>query len=207
METELAKTRGTLPGPITYVVLAVWVGVVVTAIFDGVFGGEGLGRLALPAAVFVPVAAVVVAYLASARFRSYLLDLDRMLVLAVQMWRVIGIAFLFALAFGQLPAGFAVPAGVGDIATGLAAVGVVMALSRGRLTRRRFYAFTALGVTDFLVAFAVGLPLAPPGLVTWPLALYPAFMVPLFLILHLISVLQSMQITPSQKRSNHVVSR
>jgi hypothetical protein len=144
----------------------------------------------VPAYEVLPVAAVATAYRALPRFRSYLLGLDLRLVLMAQLWRVIGITFLFALAFGQLPAGFAVPAGVGDIATGIAALAVVLALGNGTLTRRRLYAFTALGVGDFVVAAAAGLSLEPAALTTWPLAIFPTIMVPFFAILHLVAVLQ-----------------
>jgi hypothetical protein len=183
--------RGTLPGAVTYIVLAIWAGAVLTAIVAGVFAGGGASRLALPAAVAIPIAAVAIGYLAWPRFRSYLLTLDLRLVLTAQLWRVVGIAFLFALAFDQLPAGFAVPAGVGDLATGIAALAVVLALANGSLTRGRLYAFTALGVGDFLVAFATGLPLEPPALSAWPLAIFPTLMVPFFAVLHLVAVLQS----------------
>ena len=114
-------------------------------------------------------------------------------MLTAQLWRVIGIAFLFALAFDQLPAGFAVPAGVGDLATGIAALAVVLSLGNGSLTRGRLYAFTALGVGDFLVANATGLSLEPSALTAWPLAIFPTIMIPFFAVLHLVAVLQSRQ--------------
>lgn len=183
--------RGTLPGPATYLVLAIWSGVVMTAIVAGVFAGGGASRLLLPASQAIPIAAVAIGYRAWPRFRNYLLGLDLRLVLAAQLWRVIGIAFLFALAFDQLPAGFAVPAGIGDLATGIAALAVVVSLGNAGLTRGRLYAFTALGVADFLVADATGLALQPPTLTAWPLAIFPTLMVPVFAVLHLVAVLQS----------------
>jgi hypothetical protein len=183
--------HGVLPGAATYLVLAIWSAVVVAAIVAGAFAGGGASQLLLPASQATPIAAVAIAYRASPRCRSYLLSLDLRLVLAAQLWRVIGVAFLFALAFGQLPAGFAVPAGVGDIATGIAALAVVLALGNDSLTRGRLYAFTALGVVDFLVADATGLSLEPPTLGVWPLAIFPTAMVPFFAVLHLVAVLQS----------------
>jgi hypothetical protein len=183
--------RGSLPGPATYLVLAGWAGLVTAAIVAGVFAGDGASRVLLPAAQAIPLAAVAVLYRAWPRFRNYLLALDLRLVLAAQLWRVIGVAFLFALAFGQLPAGFAVPAGIGDLATGIAALAVVLSLGNRSLTRRRLYAFTALGVTDFLVANATGLTLEPPALTVWPLAIFPTLMIPFFAVLHLVAVLQS----------------
>jgi hypothetical protein len=193
--TTRAPTRhqlgGTLPGAITYLVLAIWSGVVISAIADGVFAGGGASRLLLPASQAIPIAAAAILYRAWPRFRNYLLTLDLRLVLAAQLWRVVGIAFLFALAFGQLPAGFAVPAGIGDLATGIAALAVVLSLGNGSLTRGRLYAFTALGVGDFLVADAIGLSLAPSTLTVWPLAIFPTLMIPFFAVLHLVAVLQS----------------
>jgi hypothetical protein len=183
--------RSTLPGAATFAVLAIWSGLVTAGIIAGVFAGDGVSRLALPAAVTMPIAAVAVGYRVSPRLKDYLLRLDLRLLLAAQLWRVIGIAFLFALAYGQLPAGFAVPAAVGDLATGIAALAVVLALGNGSLTRGRLYAFTALGVADFLVANATGLALEPPALTAWPLAIYPTIMVPFFAVLHLVAVLQS----------------
>jgi hypothetical protein len=193
--TTPAPTRhrlpGTLPGAATYLILAIWSGLVTAAIIADVFAGDGASRLALPAAVTTPIAAVAIGYRASPRLRSYLLRLDLRLLLAAQLWRVIGIAFLFTLAYDQVPAGFAVPAAVGDLATGTAAMAVVLALGNGSLTRGRLYAFTALGVADFLVATATGLALEPPALTAWPLAIFPAIMVPFFAVLHLVAVLQS----------------
>ena len=182
---------GTLPGAATYVVLAIWSGLVTAGIIADAFAGDGASRLALPAAVTMPIAAVAIGYRASPWFRNYLLGLDLRLLLTAQLWRVIGIAFLVALAYGQVPAGFAVPAAVGDLATGIAAMAVVLALGNGSLTRGRLYAFTALGVADFLVANATGLTLEPPALTAWPLAIFPTLMIPFFAVLHLVAVLQS----------------
>jgi hypothetical protein len=181
----------TLPGAATYMVLAIWAAAVTTAIFAEVFAGDGASRLLLPAAQAIPIAAAAIGYRVSPRFRNYLLTLDLRLVLTAQLWRVIGIAFLFALAFGQLPVGFAVPAGIGDLATGIAALAVVLSLGSGSLTRGRLYAFTALGTADFLVANATGLALEPSALTAWPLAIFPTLMIPFFAVLHLIAVLQS----------------
>ncbi len=175
----------------TYVVLAIRLGLVTAGIVADVFAGDGPSRLALPAAVTMPIAAVAIGYRASPRFRNSLLRLVLRLLLAAQLWRVIGIAFLFAMAYGQVPAGFAVPAGVGDLATGIAAMAVVLALGNGSLTRGRLYAFTALGVADLLLANATGLALEPPALTVWPLAIFPTIVVPFFAVLHLAAVFQS----------------
>jgi hypothetical protein len=146
---------GTLPGAATYLVLAIWSGLVTAAVVAGVFAGDGASRLALPAAVVIPIAAVAIGYRASPRLRNYLLRLDLRLLLAAQLWRVIGFAFLVTLAYDQLPAGFAVPAAVGDLATGIAAFAVVLALEPPALTTWPMAIFPTIMVPFFAVLHLV----------------------------------------------------
>ncbi len=179
------------PGIVTYAVLAAWLAAVSIAIAAGVYEDGGNPPVALIATVGGPILAFAAAYRLSDRFRAYVLDLDLRLVLAAQLWRVVGAAFLFVMAAGGLDAEFAVPAGVGDIATGAAALAVTASLWNGTLTRAGLYTFTALGVGDFLVAIVTGLATRPEALDLWPLIAFPTMAVPLFFILHLIAVLQS----------------
>jgi hypothetical protein len=53
--------------------------------------------------------------------RTYVEAQDLALLTALQGWRVIGSIFLVLWAYGQLPAVFALPAGLGDVAVGLVA--------------------------------------------------------------------------------------
>jgi hypothetical protein len=182
-----------VPGAGVYLVLAGWLGLVSIAIAAGLFEDAGDPPFALVAAVAGPVVAFSIAYAASPRLKRLVRSLDLRLVLAAQLWRVVGAAFLFALAFDRLPADFAVPAGVGDIATGVAALAVVLSLVRGTLTRRRLYAFTALGIGDFVVAILTGLAFRPVEMDLWPLILFPTVAVPLFATLHIVSLIQARQ--------------
>jgi len=113
--------------------------------------------------------------------------------------RVVGVIFLIALALGELPPAFALPAGLGDIAIGLAAPWVARGLRDGNGTRRAIW-FNVLGLVDFVVAFAVGF-LGGPGhlqvlhltpttqqISTLPLVLIPTAVVPLLFTLHVISL-------------------
>lgn len=113
--------------------------------------------------------------------------------------RVGGLIFLIALALGELPAAFALPAGLGDIAIGLAAPWVARGLRDGNGTRRAFW-FNVAGLVDFAVAFSIGF-LGGPGrtqllhltptteqISVLPLVLIPTAGVPLLLALHVISL-------------------
>ena len=108
-----------------------------------------------------------------------------------------GVAFLLTMALGHLPALFALPAGLGDIATGIAAPLVARRLARGTGRRAALW-LNAFGMTDLVVALTLGaltayqlLNVTPSGapMSELPLALIPTAAVPLLFALHITSVL------------------
>jgi hypothetical protein len=113
--------------------------------------------------------------------------------------RLAGGAFVMAMALGQLPAVFAIPAGLGDMAVGVA----VIAIARARVVSpRRLVWFNILGLLDLVVAVSLG-ALAAPGplqliqveptslaVALLPLVLIPVTAVPLCIALHLVSLSQ-----------------
>jgi hypothetical protein len=113
--------------------------------------------------------------------------------------RVVGVTFLLVMAQGHLPAVFALPAGLGDIAAGLAAPLVARRLAHGG-GRTRAVWFNLFGILDLVVALSIGFlaglgpwrPLAvtpsTEPLSLLPLALVPTVAVPLSLALHLVSL-------------------
>lgn len=121
--------------------------------------------------------------------------LDPALLTSLQAWRVLGMSFLFLWAFGVLPAAFALPAGLGDAAIGLAAP-FVAARVRGRRVGRAYVAFHLLGLADFVLAFACGnyatMTLMPSGevfpMLFWPLVIVPAAFVPAFTVAHMMAL-------------------
>jgi len=110
--------------------------------------------------------------------------------------RVAGVTFLLYLALGRLPAVFALPAGLGDIAAGIAAPLVARKLARGPGRRAALW-FNGFGLTDLVVALTLGaltgfrlvnvIPSSAP-ITELPLALIPTATVPLFFALHLTSL-------------------
>jgi hypothetical protein len=108
-----------------------------------------------------------------------------------------GVAFLIYLALGHLPALFALPAGLGDIATSLATPLAVRRLAQGTGRRSALW-FNAFGLTDLVTAMTLG-ALTAFGLVhvtptsaailQLPLALIPTVGVPLLFALHIRSVM------------------
>lgn len=112
--------------------------------------------------------------------------------------RVAGMAFVIVTALGHLPAVFALPAGLGDLAVGLSAPWVARGLARGT-GRLRAVWFNVMGIVDLVVALTLGFlsglgpdrlhvtpSSAPVALL--PLALIPTTAVPLAVALHIISL-------------------
>ena len=111
-------------------------------------------------------------------------------------FRVAGVAFLLTMALGHLPALFALPAGLGDIAAGIAAPRLARRVAQGTGRRAALW-FNAFGMTDLVVALTLGaltgfqlLNVTPSGepIGELPLALIPTAVVPLLLALHITSV-------------------
>jgi len=165
-------------------------------------GADLIAPIALT--VFVPVMAFLALYLISDSFRRFVLAQDIETLTMLQHWRVIGFAFLPLYFYGALPGLFAWPAGLGDVALGLAAPLVILRLRRdpAYATSSGLVRYQYLGLLDFVVAFAtVGLSsgaypaLTSDGLTSaamdvWPLNMFPSFMVPIFIILHLTVLLK-----------------
>lgn len=121
----------------------------------------------------------------------------------IQLYRVIGATFLLLMLQGQVPAHFALPAGWGDIAVGLAAPLVALALARRAPGSRALAAgWNVFGLLDLVVAVGMGTgylaPLLAPHLGThvppaaamgvYPLILVPTFAVPVSIMLHLLGL-------------------
>lgn len=123
--------------------------------------------------------------------------------------RVVGVLFLLVMALGHLPAIFALPAGLGDIAIGLAAPTVARRLARG--DHQGAVRFHLLGLLDLVVAISIGylaglgpfrpLDITPTTepLSLLPLALVATVAVPTALALHVV-VLRQLRITARRRQ-------
>ncbi len=184
--------------------LAVWLGLILLLGAEGVFARPpGAPPLPVLVGVVAPIAAFLVAYRTSLTFRTFVLTLDLRMVTAVQAWRFAGLGFLDLYALGVLPGLFAWPAGLGDVAIGVTAPWLVLALARqpGFATSKAFAAWNAAGMLDLVVALSAaalstvligdGTGEANMGPMTQlPLVLVPGYLVPFFAMLHLTAFFQ-----------------
>ncbi len=124
-------------------------------------------------------------------------------IVGVQLYRALGVVFLILYAAGQLPALFAWPAGVGDIAVGLLAPVVGLAYARApREAAGLVRAWNVLGILDLVVAVTTGFLTAPSliapievhpssELMTMlPMVMVPVYLVPLSIVLHIASLVK-----------------
>lgn len=161
----------------------------------------------------LPIAVFLALYFASRAFRQAVLEADLGFITSVQAWRAGGLGFLALYTYGVLPGLFAWPAGLGDIAIGITAPALVLALARDPAVAqgRRFVVWNLLGILDLVVAVSMGavgsgfLPGFAPEVSTtpmsqMPLVLIPAYFVPLFVMLHLTALFQVRRKTAAAPR-------
>jgi hypothetical protein len=152
----------------------------------------------------IPVAGFIAAYALVPIFRRCVLMINLQTLTRFQYWRVIGFTFLPLYAFDILPGLFALPAGLGDVAIGLAAPLIIARMNRDPdyVMSSGFVRYNLLGLLDFVSAVATS-GLAAGGfadlvannvttapLDIWPLNLFPSFIVPFFIIIHFITLMK-----------------
>ena len=198
--------------PAVAMVLTVWLLLIVALGATGAFVAPP-GTPPLPIAVgFAAPLVLFFAWLRlSQSFREFALSLDLRLIAGIQAWRLGGLGFLALYTHKVLPAVFALPAGLGDMAIGLTAPWIILALVRqpGFAARGAFIRWNVLGILDLVIAvsigtvsalFATGAPgeISTAPMATLPLLLIPAFLVPIFLMLHTAALMQSRQLIRSR---------
>jgi hypothetical protein len=168
-----------------------------------------------PLAIAIGIAAPLIVFFASLRlwqsFREFVLNLDLRLIAGMQAWRWAGLGFLSLYTYKVLPAVFALPAGLGDMAIGVTAPWIMLAVARqpGFAASGTFIRWNILGILDLTIAvsvatvstfFATGAPgeISTAPMATLPLLLVPAFLVPLFLMLHAAALMQSRRFVRSR---------
>jgi hypothetical protein len=110
-------------------------------------------------------------------------------LIAVQTYRILGIAFLWGMTQGILDPAFAIPAGVGDILIGVTAIPFAIFLWKGYgWSKYAVVVWNVLGIADLVNAITLGTITSAgftnPTTTTFPWVLVPTVGVPLALALH-----------------------
>ena len=201
--TELtpAQRRNTWLG--VMIPFTLWLALIWGLAINGVFRVGVAPFPLLPFAIFLPVIIGAPIVLLSKRMAQVLDAMPASWLIALQVYRVLGSAFLIGWARGLVPGIFALPAGIGDVMTGLLAVPVAISLATGTLdARKAAVAWNVFGLLDFAIAVSIALMIAPGPLQVivpsipnatsgiYPTAMIPAFAVPSSILLHVLSLRQ-----------------
>jgi len=193
---------------LVFVVSALWLGLVLLLGSHGAFvGSADSPPLPIFFGLATPLALFFAAYFGWSAFRECVLSADLRLVTAMQGWRWAGLGFLSLYAHGVLPGLFALPAGLGDMAIGVTAPWILLGLIRDKsfTTRRRYVIWNVLGILDLTVAVSMGvicsgffrglaLNVTTSAMNQLPLVLIPAYLVPLFIMLHFTALAQARRV-------------
>lgn len=161
------------------------------------FATSAVAVPSLPFGLLIPLIIAGAALFRSRGIASLLAAIPLPLIVAAQVYRIGGGIFLVLWADHHLPWQFALPAGIGDIVTGVFAVVVAALLVQNEAgAHRAVLAWCFFGIADLLVAITMGaltspgpvhlLALDAPNLLitSYPLVMIPTFAVPLALMLH-----------------------
>ena len=136
--------------------------------------------------------------------RAWVFGVDPRAFVAVHLTRFVGAYFLVLYGRGELPYGFAVVGGWGDIGVAAAAVGLLLWGPPRPAPRRRAYAlWNALGLADILLVIAAAARAAladassMQALLRLPLNLLITFLVPLILVTHVVLGYRLARATPA----------
>jgi len=210
--TEPGGNHSSVKAVVT-VALALWFGLIFLLGAQGVFVGKaGSPPLAIFGGFAIPLAVFFATYFGWSAFRGFILRADLRLVAAIQAWRWAGLGFLSLYAHGVLPGLFAFPAGLGDMAIGFAAPWIVLGLVRDPAfaLSRKFAIWNIMGIVDLVVAVSLGAICSGvfPGITgnvttsamaQLPLVLVPAYLVPLFIVLHVTALTQAQRLARAGK--------
>lgn len=111
------------------------------------------------------------------------------LLIAVHIWRIGGIFFIWGMTQGVLDPAFAIPAGIGDILIGLTAIPFAIFLWKGySWSKYALVVWSVLGIADLVNAVTLGVITNPDfrtsTMATFPWILVPTVAVPTALALH-----------------------
>ena len=184
--------------PFTLWATAAW-----TAAIDGAFRAGASSLPLLPAAMLLPVIVGAPVLLMSKRIGQLLDAMPATWLIALQLYRIFGSQWLAYWLGGSLPGLWALPAGTGDVLTGLFAIPAAIAVASGTAEgRRAAILWNVLGLADFAVAITLGMIMSPgpfqliipqgPSMAvdSFPNVLTPAFVVPSSILLHALSLRQ-----------------
>jgi hypothetical protein len=170
--------------------------------------------VALGLAVILPIVLFLFFYVKQGKLYGMLQKLDLRFIVLPQVGRILGLLFIVDYFRGLLPPEFAWPAGLGDFAIGVTAP-LIAYLLRSNYAHKRevFVIWNVLGIVDLVDAVTLGILHSQSSfgifagdpntalLSVFPRNLVPTFLVPIFIILHIVALYRSKEIRAVNDRA------
>ena len=157
---------------------------------------------ALPPRIPLALGATLIAgylLLLSPTFRRIVAAVPQHWLIGIQTFRILGSVWLVRYFAGQLPGLFALPAAIGDVATGLLAPFVAYAWYSGKPYARGIaIAWTLFGMADLVNAVVLGGLTNGGGGIVFPTVLIPVYGVPRSFLIHTYSLIGLLRKTAQQ---------
>jgi hypothetical protein len=195
---EISPLARVLAPFLTAALLAAWAGWAIVVVKNPVVvpapppvGGQAVQAPGLLSTIAAMVALGISVLFTSKTVRAINAATPPAWLIGVQLYRVAGAMFLWPfLAAGAVPAGFAWPAGIGDVITGIAAPFVALAVAQDRPgARARAVAWNCFGMLDLIVATAAAVLTQTTNIDHFPLVVVPLFLgPPLGILTHVYSL-------------------
>jgi hypothetical protein len=180
-------------------IFVAWLAGVMLLAANGVFRPDAPR---IPLALMTTLAAGYLVLLSPA-FREIIAGIPQHWLIGIQTFRILGGVFLIRYFQGDLPGVFAIPAGVGDVLTGIFAPVVAYWWFTGKpYARAAAIAWNLFGMADLVNAVAIGwLTGGGGGGIVFPIVLIPIYAVPRAFLVHSYSLIGLLR-----KRSRRVES-
>lgn len=179
----------------TAAVLIGWFALAVVLASLGVYRGASDRLPTIPFGILLPILIGSLLIRRSPALSRLIDAVPQPWIVAVQLYRALGVMFLVLYASNRLPGLFAWPAGAGDVAVGLLAPMVALAFVRNPQRHSgTVLMWNVFGIADLIVAVGTGFLTSPSPfqlfafdhpnelISAFPLVLVPTFLVPTFLV-------------------------
>jgi hypothetical protein len=142
--------------------------------------------------------------LLSRGFRAIIASIPPHWLIAIQTSRIFGAVFLIRWWQGEAPAAFAIPAGVGDVLTGLFAPLVAYWLYTGKpYARTAAILWNLFGMADFVNAVTIANIIQPS--IVFPIVMIPVYSVPRGFLIHSYSLIGLLRSSAKHRSSPSAV--
>jgi hypothetical protein len=205
---EEESTRWPWSAAVACAVVGVWFAAMVKLAASGFFRTwPGLGPLSsVQVAIATPPLVIAAAGTLVGPLRAWIRGLDLHFLAGVQVLRILGAAHLVSWGAGIMAGSFALPVGLGNTVVAGLALKAVVTLGRDRSAGRRWlWVLTIVGALEFFMTIALAVTGFFPRPTAWdppvriegymhfvdlPLSVFPTFLIPLFLSIHVVTALR-----------------